>query len=165
MGKGLAVLLGIRTTIKQDIQCTSAELVYGTTLCLPGEFFHPSNQQQLDPVSYVDNLKYIMQHLQPPAVRSHQQKSTYVSSDLDSCTHVFVRNDAVKTPLQQPYDGPFKVIKRTNKHFTLEIKGKESTISIDRLKPAHLETSELTSQLPDISPATVTFSSPHQVTR
>ena len=125
------ILLGIRTTIKQDIQCTSAELVYGTTLRLPGEFFHPSNKQQLDPVSYVDNLKYIMQHLQPPAVRSHQQKSTYVSSDLDSCTHVFVRNDAVKTPLQQPYDGPFKVIKRTNKHFTLEIKGKESTISID----------------------------------
>ena len=32
------VLLGIRTTIKQDLKCTAAELVYGTTLCLPGVF-------------------------------------------------------------------------------------------------------------------------------
>ena len=160
------IMLGIRTTVKQDMQCTSIELVYGTTLRLPGEFFHPSDKQ-LDPISYVDNLKHIMQHLKPPAVRPHQQRSFYVSSDLDSCTRVFVRNDAVKTPLQHPYDGPFKVIKRTNKYFTLEIKGKESTVSIDRLKPAHLEATELAPQLPDISPSTspVPSSSPHQVTR
>ena len=83
------VLLGIRTNIKQDLNCTSAELVYGTTLRLPSEFFQCSDQQQLDPISYVDKLKSFMQHLQPPAVRLHQQKSSYVSSDLDSCTHVF----------------------------------------------------------------------------
>ena len=29
------VLLGIQTNVKQDIKCTSAELVYGTTLRLP----------------------------------------------------------------------------------------------------------------------------------
>ena len=83
------VLLGIHTNMKQDTNCTSAELVYGTTLCLPSKFFQCSDQQQLDPISYFDNLKSFMQQLQPPAVRSHQQMSPYVSSDLDSCTHVF----------------------------------------------------------------------------
>ena len=34
------ILLGIRTAIKQDLKCTAAEMVYGTTLRLPGEFFH-----------------------------------------------------------------------------------------------------------------------------
>ena len=111
------VLMEIHTNIKQDINCTSAELLYGTTLRLPSEFFQCSDQQQLDPIPYVDNLKFFMQQLQPPAVRSHQQKSPYVSSDLDSCTHVFVRHDTVKRPLQQPYDGPFKVTKHCNKHF------------------------------------------------
>ena len=48
------VLLGIRTNVKPDINCTSAELVYGTTLRLPGEFYHCSDHQQLDPISYVD---------------------------------------------------------------------------------------------------------------
>ena len=51
----------------------------------------------------------------------------------------FVRHDAVKKPLQQPYDGPYQVISRAAKHFTMEIKGKQEVISIDRLKPAFLE--------------------------
>ena len=33
------VLLGIRTALKDDLHCSAAELVYGTMLRLPGEFF------------------------------------------------------------------------------------------------------------------------------
>ena len=157
---------GIQTNVKHDINCTSAELVYGTTLRLPGEFFQYTDQQLMDPTSYVDKLKATMQQLQPPVVRSHQQKAPYVSKDLDSCTHVFVRHDAVKTPLQQPYDGQYKVTQRSNKHFTLDIKGKTSVVSIDRLKPAYLEPSDPIFQTPDIPPSTVpSTSSPHTVTR
>ena len=36
-------LLGIRTTLKEDLKCTAAELVYGTSLRLPGEFFVPQD--------------------------------------------------------------------------------------------------------------------------
>ena len=45
---------------------------------------------------------------------------------------------AVTKPLQSPYDGPYPAIKRTNKHFTVNIKGKNDTISVDLLKPAHI---------------------------
>ena len=69
-----------------------------------------------------------MQQLKPPAVRSHPQKPCYLSNDLNSCAHVFVRHDVVKVPLQQPYDGPFKVTKHNDKHFTLEVKGKDSVV-------------------------------------
>ena len=33
------VLLGLRSTYKPDIDCSSSELLYGTTIRLPGEFF------------------------------------------------------------------------------------------------------------------------------
>ena len=33
------VLLGIRTCLKQDLKSSTAEIVYGTTLRLPGDFF------------------------------------------------------------------------------------------------------------------------------
>ena len=33
------VLLGIRSALKVDLKCSTAELVYGTTLRLPGDFF------------------------------------------------------------------------------------------------------------------------------
>ena len=36
------ILLGIRTTLKEDIGCTMAEVVYGTTLRIPGQFCTPS---------------------------------------------------------------------------------------------------------------------------
>ena len=49
-----------------------------------------------------------------------------------SATHVFVRHDAVRKPLQPPYDGPFRIIKRTDKHFTLDLNGRHDRVSIDR---------------------------------
>ena len=46
-------LLGICSTLKEDLHCTSAELVYGTTLHLPGDFFHASTPTDMveDPLS------------------------------------------------------------------------------------------------------------------
>jgi len=50
-------LLGIRTTLKEDLKCTAAELVYGTSLRLPGEFIVPCSASDVDPVNYVTQLK------------------------------------------------------------------------------------------------------------
>ena len=61
---------------------------------------------------------------------------------MQHCTHVFIRYDGVKSPLQRPYDGPYRVITRNDKFFTLSVKGKLDTVSIDRLKPACLKVME-----------------------
>ena len=156
------VLLGIRTSLKEDLRRSTAELVYGTTLRLPGEFFHNSDMQ-LDPATYVSRLQSTMQQLQPPQVRQQASRKTYVCKDLKSCTHVFLRHDAVKKPLQKPYDGPYKVIKRQDKHFTLEVKGSNTVVSIDRLKPAYLDESPSASQTnlaPSVSLTTPSSSKP-----
>lgn len=39
------VLFGIRTTIKEDLDAMAAEMVYGTGIQLPAEFFLPADQQ------------------------------------------------------------------------------------------------------------------------
>ena len=56
------ILLGVRTTLKDDLQCTAAELVYDTTLPLPGEFFDSSTVEDAvpDPFNYVTRLKAAM---------------------------------------------------------------------------------------------------------
>jgi len=51
------VLLGIRTALKEDIASTTAEMVYGTTLRLPGEFFTPSPTSLPDASNYISTLK------------------------------------------------------------------------------------------------------------
>ncbi|UYV82410.1 hypothetical protein LAZ67_21001978, partial [Cordylochernes scorpioides] len=52
--------------------------------------------------------------------------------------HNSIKTDRVKKPLEPPYEGPFPVLERTDKYFTLKVKGKNVTTSIDRLRPAYL---------------------------
>ena len=39
------VLLGMRTSVREDSLCSSADLVYGSSLRLPGDMLEPSDKQ------------------------------------------------------------------------------------------------------------------------
>ena len=142
------VLLGNRTALKEDHHCTAAELVYGITLCLPAEFFDSSSSKDLDPVSYVSKLNASMQQLGATPPRRHSRHKAYISKDLAHCTHVFVRHDAMQTPLQPPYDGPYKVMERGDKTFTIMVNEQQKIVSLDWLKPAHVEDSSIEDLMP-----------------
>lgn len=136
------ILLGLRTVVKTSLGSTTAEYVYGCTLRLPGDFV--SSKSNRDNVSdtttisdFVVGLKHRMQQLSPARTRFTKRKS-FIPQDLQSCSHVFVRHDAIRQPLCPRYDGPFTVVKRFKKYFIVLIKAKEETVSIDRLKPCFL---------------------------
>lgn len=132
------VLLGMRNSFKETLNATPAELVFGTTLRLPGDFIQESKISQSLTYNYVDKLRNIMNNIRPVPTINKTTSKTFVHPDLKTCTHVFVRNDAVSTPLTPPYNGPFLVISRTNKIFKLKIKNESKSISVDRLKPAYI---------------------------
>ncbi|KFD46879.1 hypothetical protein M513_12237 [Trichuris suis] len=50
--------------------------------------------------------------------------------------------DAHRMPLQPPYKGPYKVLKRGPKSFLLDLESGPDSISVDRLKPAFLPASD-----------------------
>ncbi|XP_064476218.1 uncharacterized protein LOC135390170 [Ornithodoros turicata] len=131
-----------------------AELVFGTTLRLPGEFLaSPKAALPPDPANYVSWLK---DQLRPAPPRQPSLSRLYVHDDLETCTHVFVRVDAVRKPLQPPYTGPYQVVSHTSKFFFLIINGKQKQVSIDRLKPAYIEAAAA-----DLTAALI--STPHSV--
>ncbi|KAG0428887.1 hypothetical protein HPB47_024160, partial [Ixodes persulcatus] len=70
-----------------------------------------------------------------------------VSPDLSTATRVFVRHEAARRSLQPAYDGPYKVLGRAEKHFTLAYPNREDHLSIDRLKPAYILSSDDTDNL------------------
>ena len=139
-------LLGIRIAIKEDLKATTAEMVYGTTLRLPGEFFTPCPMESLpEPANYVSQLKRHMKGLRPtpPRISHGAIQNSGGTKGLATTTHVFIWQDSVRKPLQCPYDGLFPVVNRADKYFTVDIHGRKDTISVNRLKPAHLDESYL----------------------
>lgn len=149
------ILLGLRSSFKPDIESTSAELVYGTTLRLPGELFI-NEDITLSPNDFVKRFTAGMRDIQPTKVNHHNTSfKPFISQDLAASTHVFIRDDTVRPALKQPYDGPFKVKKRFEKYYIVIRNNKENKISIDRLKPAFFNTE-------DSSPINVGFTQQSQ---
>ena len=70
-----------------------------------------------DPAEYVTQLKATMAKLRASSVCKQSPKKPYVSNDLSSCTHVRIRHDGTRKPLQRSYDGLYKVRKQDDKHF------------------------------------------------
>lgn len=134
------ILLGLRTAIKEDLKCCPAELVYGQTIRIPGEIIVPSKPTNSNPIDFLLNLKQKMNTLSPIPPKNSKQ-IIYMPNDLKSSSHVFVRVDKVRTGLQPPYEGPFKIIERYKKFYKLDYKNKEKNVSIDRLKPAFIDNS------------------------
>ena len=154
------VLLGIRTALKAgDLQCSTADLVSGTILCLPGEFFQSSPDAPPDWTAFVARVRDAMRDLRATPVHTQPQQNVHVSKYLSSCTHVFIRHDAVRKPLQQPYDGPYRVLARADKYFKVDINGRQDTVSLDRLKPAHLASTDPHTR-PELLPVTPTLLHP-----
>ena len=93
------VLLGIFTAIKEDLHCTAAELVYGVTLRLPGEFFSHSSLHSSPDLSYIIRLKQCMSHLRATVPQPSSACPSFIDNSLNHASHVFICRDSFKKPL------------------------------------------------------------------
>ncbi|GFW01059.1 transposon Tf2-8 polyprotein [Trichonephila clavipes] len=132
------VLLGMRSALKDDINATCAQLVYGTTLRLPSDLVTSDSINQTANSTYVTSLIQTMRSLNPVSTAQHGTQNIYINPSLKTCSHIFLRSDKVNPPLTPPYTGPHLVISRNDKNFIIDLNGKQSTVSIDRIKPAYL---------------------------
>ncbi|BES91400.1 multicellular organismal development [Nesidiocoris tenuis] len=134
------ILLGLRTTYKPDLGASPAELVYGTSLRLPGEFFEETPPSvSTTPTEYIHRQRQLFAKIRPAPTKWHLREKPFTQPALDKASHVFLRFDGVRKSLQRPYTGPYLVLRRTPKTFTIQVNGKNVTVSRDRLKPAHIE--------------------------
>ena len=118
---------------KDDLGCSSAELVYGTPLAVPGEFFQ-NYTYRADSHCQLQQLRDRVRSYIPIPTSRHVSAPSSIPPDLKQTRFVFVRHDAHRSPLQRPYDGPYKVLQSGDKTFTLDISGRKETILVDRLK-------------------------------
>ncbi|CAH8596414.1 unnamed protein product [Dicrocoelium dendriticum] len=99
------VLLGIKSTSKADLHATPSSLIFGCTQRLPGELVSLKAPTTFDYGDYAAPLSHHVRRLQPVQPRAHSLR-TNVDERLTTCTHVFLRTDYVRRPLQPPHSGP-----------------------------------------------------------
>ena len=133
------VLLGLRTTPKEDTPQSPAERVYGEALTVPGEFF-PATQDNED----LQILRNKVGNFAPFIPTHTDRRKTYVPNTLKDSTHAFIRVDSHRSPLTKPYVGPYQILQRRPHAYKMEVKGTPDWISIERLKPAYLQTEDTT---------------------
>jgi cleavage and polyadenylation specificity factor subunit 1 len=95
------VLLGINRAFKEDLQASVAELVYGELLRIPGGLLTPT-AKPVYPANLITELRQHMARLRPVLAARHTSPSTFVHSDLEKCTHVFIRQDTTRRALEPP---------------------------------------------------------------
>ena len=130
------VLLGLRSVPREDSSISSSEAVFGSPLVLPGEFL---DSPELPSPEYLRRIQQIIKnnpvfpphHISTPTNPVQEQ----VPPSLLRCSHVFVREDTSKPPLAPLYRGPYLVVSRSPKYFTLQVGSKTDAVSVDRLKP------------------------------
>ena len=89
------VRLGIRTTPKEELQCSPAELVHGATLTVPGDLilsktFVPATSPLL---LWLQNKVALFQ---PTAMSRHVSQKAGIPSRLDTCYYVFLSRTAIE---------------------------------------------------------------------
>ena len=152
------VLLGIRSALK-EFKASSAELVYGSPLRLPGEFFAPSPSECTDVTDFGSWLKVHNGKLCPIPASWHTAHSMFIFKDLATASHVFLWHGA----LQAPYVGPYQVIHRGDKTYIIEDQGAAKTVSIHCLKPAYILHVDIESPSPPAIPSGLMTRSGRQV--
>lgn len=142
------VLLGMRSAYKEDIKATAAEMLYGEALRLPGELLvSVPNPNYEDAADLVSTLRTHMSELRPTPASRHTNIKPFIFKDLATATHIFLRDDTVRRPLQPPYTGPYPILQRSadGKTLTINCKGRTVVVSVDRVKPAFVDSSGSTS--------------------
>ena len=133
------MMLGIRTAPKEDLNASSAEMVFGAPLTVPADFLGRPGPQQT-PDRHLQQLQATVQAFTPIPTSRHGPVTPFVPHHLKVGPYVFIRQDAYRDPLQAPYKDPYKVIAHGDKEFVVDIRGRPDNISIDRLKTAHVYT-------------------------
>ncbi|VDP52505.1 unnamed protein product [Schistosoma margrebowiei] len=116
----------------------------------------------MDLISYRNRLTNAVRSVKPVSTRP-QSTDVFVQPDLRYSTHVFVRRDSNRWPLESAYEGLFKVVQRKPKCFIIDKNGTNVSISINRLNSAYLEGNPIHVDFPSIqtNDTTPTLIIPH----
>lgn len=88
------ILLSIRTALK-DFNATTAEIIIGSNLRLPGEFFNNGPQKETNS-DFVNRLRDHIKNRKAVPGTNHGTNEAFILKDFYASSYVIIRNDVLK---------------------------------------------------------------------
>jgi len=107
-------------------------------LRLPNQFYPTANEWQTNPQAALQRHQQRVASYQYVSTRFPAHQIVYVNKRLLTCSHVMMSNEYKKHSLDAPWTGPWKVLRRSSKTYTIDWKGKAYIVTIDHLHPANM---------------------------
>lgn len=128
------VLLGLRAAPKEANGVSSAQLVFGQPLVLPGEL---KDVQEAAATQFSTDLASSEPPptCQPRSYASVAATPLQVPQHLQQARFVYIKRGGGVPPLVPVYSGPYRVQHAGPKFFNIEVGGTYEKVSVDRLKP------------------------------
>lgn len=95
-----------------------------------------SSSMNMDLNPYMSRLTNTMSSIEP----SHSQPqaiTVFIQQALQHSTHVFVRGNSIRRPLEMAYEGLFGVLHREPQYYTTDVDGDSNGVNNGRLKVLH----------------------------
>ena len=111
--------------------------MYSGPIRIPGELLTPT-ADPVHPAHLITEPRQYMARLRPFPATHHSSAATFVHSDLEKCTHVFLRQITTRLALEPLYSGPHQVLSRREKTLRLFMRGRPVTVSAGMVKPVYI---------------------------
>jgi transposase InsO family protein len=150
-----SALLALRIMPHKDDGIAPFTAVTGGMLAIPAGL---TRTPQFTPSDLCHAMKTIEAHVLNRTADTTPPSTTFMPPALGTCTHVWLRLDRVRRPLEAPYTGPHQVIARdmSRKTMFIDQNGTNTTVSMNRTKPVTTNVTLSTRQPPNtVPPATI----------
>ena len=137
------VLLGLRNAPKLDTATSTAEVVFGVPLRVPGACFQTEQDKGITAAQQLELARTNAAAFTPESLDLAKFKeSPFVAAALRTARYVYVRDDRLGKPSLSPrYSGPYRVVEKNwdTNNFKIDLGKKEDYVAVARLKAASLQ--------------------------
>ncbi|CAB4045222.1 Transposon Ty3-G Gag-Pol poly [Paramuricea clavata] len=129
-------LLGLHNSPNTDSGISPSEIVFGEKMRQPGLLQElPATSLSTDVWAAQLRAAVAAQSARAPLWHLGAKEKTFIPPALFECKRVLLRQDRNVPSLRPKFLGPFDVVQRNNKTFSIKTNNGVETVSIDRLKP------------------------------